>query len=606
MKTQTKTNRFAWTMAALAVVCGGSLRFTALGDKPFWLGEIQEIIAARSPRFLDQLVDSGSDVVGFFWHHLVWLLGWPPLEFVSRLPAALAGTAVIAVIYRLGTILYSELVGVAASFFMALSFFHVQFSQDARSISYLVFFLSLSWLAMLEIQLRGRWRWAPVFAVSGGLVGLSHALGVVHLLFQAAFFIGWGLMQRGSLPSNSRRWTRSHLMRYLLPATGAVLLASFQLVVLADYGFAFRTTPQPVTSKVSLDHLFLLRVFLAHIGAPLLPVTVAHLLLALGGLVMLSGEGNNWRLSLFACWFAGPPVAIYLLSTVGGTARLEMYHLLPVLPPFLLASATGLAALVVAADRLVRKLVGSAGHASFVWVRVLIVAGAAILLQVAGNGSATRRYLSRPTRLQSGPDMKSVAKLLESQELGPHDVVFLNYSEEMATVNFHAGRLLKQVIVVTPWKPVDKFWQHHLLVRAAFQTIDSDIERLDPDEIVALDEVRLDETPKFRRGVCLLFWPERTAERQGLGEYLAWLEGDMLYVNNFAVPPDAVPRGWSLHRFPGVDVLVTERRPCTIRALGREVLPLLFETVPPMLHDLQLRSASRAASRSTQKGDGPE
>jgi len=605
----------------LLVCAGAALRVLGLGDKPFWLGEIQEIVAARSPRFLDQLVDSGTDVVGFFWHNAVWLMGLPPQEAVSRLPAAIVSVALLPVVYRLGVLLHSRLAGLIALAFLAFSFFHIQFSQDARSAAYLTFFMTLSWLAMLELFLKGTRQWALVFAVSAGLAGLSHGLGAVHLLFQGAFFLTWAFRHEPRTTNHESRILASGLT-YLLPAAGAALIASFQFTVLSDYGFASVSTPVPVTSTFDWDDLFLLRVFLAHLAAPSAAVMVIHCLLAAFGLFMLSGKGSGWRPALLSTWFLGPAAAIYLLSTAGGTSRMEMYHLLPILPPFLLASAAGLASLAPLTGRLLRRTRTHVPRPAFqssslpafqssslppfqssslppfqssslppfqsssLPASTWLLLGIAVLLQASGNGSAITRYHERPTRLFHGPDMRAAGAFLDELDLGSHDVVFLNYSEHMVPANFYAGRTLKRATVVVPWRPPDPDWQSHLLIRAHFQAIDSDVERLLPDEIAAVDELPAIEAERQRRGVCILFWPEGSQEHKGLADYMAWLNGDMLYVRDHAIPETSVTEGWTLHRFPGVDVLVSQPRPTTIRTLADQVLPLLNANAPPMLKDM--------------------
>ncbi|MBM4355056.1 MAG: hypothetical protein FJ109_14940 [Deltaproteobacteria bacterium] len=561
-----------WWALGLLLGAAALLRFFRLGQKPFWLGEMQEIVAARSPRFLAQIVDSGTDAVGFFWHHAVWLAGMAPEEWITRVPSALLGTLTVAVVWMLGRRLGGTVGAFAAAIWVAVSFFHVMHSQDARSMSYLVFFYSLSWLCMLVwFEDDGAHvGWAAAYVLSAGLAGLSHAIGGVYLVLQAAYF-GARVVAASQRPGG-RPW-RAGLVRYLAPAAGAAVLASLQLLVVADYGFAFGRTRSPVVSEAGLEDLFLLRLALVHLAGAVLPVRWVVTGLALVGMV------DARRPGLLAVWTAGPAALLYALCTAGGTARFEMYHLLPSLVPFALAVGIGLERAAAGLAKLPRlRLAGRREGAA--------VIAAALALAIWGNASPLVRYFERPTRPFMGADMRSAARHLEAMGLTGGDTLLFNYAETLIPASFYAGREMKKAAAVTPWRPPDPDWQYHLLVRAAFQATDSDIERLSPDEIVTLSELPPVEQQRTGRMLCLLFWPEGGPENKGYAAYYRWLTGHDLYVFDRAVDQAALPAGWTLERFFGVDLLIRTEGPYTISGAAAEVLPLLLSNAPPLLRDM--------------------
>lgn len=567
----------------LAVVSGGFLRLFRLGQKPLWLGEIQELVSARSDRWAAQILDSGTDVVGFTWHHLVWLAGLDPTPFASRLLAALAGTLIVVVVYLLGARLYSRLAGGMAAILMALSFYHIYHSQDARAVSYLTFFYSLSWLAMVELYFHGsgksrRWMagWGLVYAASAGLTGLSHAIGGVYLVFQGAFFIGmafWPGWKSGLRPEQAD--TARLLRRYLVPAIGALVVCSFQLYVVADYAYAFSVTRVPISQTVEIEDLFLLKLFLAHLGGGVAVLQVVQLLCFVLGL-WSSWVCARWTGVLLATWFFVPTAALYAVTTGGGLARFEMYHLLPCLVPFVLAVSAGLA----------RALDWLSDRQPWLRPRVVPVGLAlALLLAASSNVVELGRYYQRPIRLYFGEDLRAVAQTLEKSALTENDVVVVNYGEHLVPLNFYAGSLLQTPRVVCPWKPADRNWQFHLLLRAWFQATDSDVVRLLPDQIETVDSFRRHPPAAGGRVFVPLYWMP-SMENKGYDDYYRWLTGWDVFVRKPFVQEDSLPAGFTVHRLAGVDLVVSDPAVLPLQDALDLVIPLVVANAPPLLRDM--------------------
>ena len=587
----------AWGLLALLSGLSGLLRFYRLGTKPFWIGEIQELAAARSERWWAQVLDSGTDVLGFVWNHFLYALDSPPDEFRTRFLAALAGTLTVAVVYRLGAVLHSRVAGLAAALLLAINFYHVYFSQDARSVAYLTFFYALSWLAMVETMAgKSRW-WGVAFSLSAGLAGLSHSVAGLYLIIQGAFFIGMAILagQRAKARGeNGDRLRAGLLVRYAVPAMGALVIASLQLYVIADYAFAFSNTRPPVANSMSSEDFFLLPLWLAHLAGTPVVVGSVQLLLALvgfetyrrlrpGSAPMREGKAaslpRGWQAVLVGLWLLAPPVLLYVVSA-RATARLEPYHVLPCVVPFVLAVGGGLSATGGLLVRLILSRLRSVALWPSRYGPVAVALLFATAIQLWGNYSQLERYYDRPTRLWQGADLKGVAEFLGARELTREDTIFLDYSEHMVPVNFYAGKWLKQTNVVVPRRPEGLSWQHHLLLRARFQATDSDIVRLRTDEIVAVSELRPDERVRTGRAYCLLFWPEASRDQKGYANYYEWLTGDELYVAHGLEGP--VPAGWDLHRFAGVDLLVRESGDYTVGEVFPEVELLLGEFAQAM------------------------
>jgi mannosyltransferase len=126
-----------WAVAALGVaLLAVWWRFQTLERRPLWFDE----------RFTAERVERAGDLAELWraaanddYQHppLAYMPAWlaahgaaTPLRL--RLPSALAGLASIGLLAVLGTVLFDRWTGLLAAFLMAISIYHVDFSQEAR------------------------------------------------------------------------------------------------------------------------------------------------------------------------------------------------------------------------------------------------------------------------------------------------------------------------------------------------------------------------------------------------------------------------------------------------------------------------------------------
>ncbi|MGB5493634.1 MAG: glycosyltransferase family 39 protein, partial [Sedimenticolaceae bacterium] len=138
-----------WSALALIVVAGAIVRLWGLGDASLWLDEAASVQFAGLP-----------------WSTL-WLTGYdnaPPLyysvlkvvlfisdsEFAVRLPSLVFGVLTIPVVYWAGRLVAGPQGALAAALVFALSAAQVEYSQEARAYSLLVFALALALVGLLQ------------------------------------------------------------------------------------------------------------------------------------------------------------------------------------------------------------------------------------------------------------------------------------------------------------------------------------------------------------------------------------------------------------------------------------------------------------------------
>ena len=177
--------------AVMIFLIGAGLRLINLGQDSLWLDEAGVAYAARAATLGDMLQVVRSHVMAMPLDYLVvWLVGRISLdEAVLRLPAALWGCLSLLLAFRLYRRFVPASVALLGMLVLALSPLHIQYSQELRFYSSLVFFYLLSTLAQWEALQQpstGRWGLAAVitiigiyfhpyvlFALSNGLVWLA-------------------------------------------------------------------------------------------------------------------------------------------------------------------------------------------------------------------------------------------------------------------------------------------------------------------------------------------------------------------------------------------------------------------------------------------------
>ena len=122
-----------WATLCVTVATGAWLRFHNLGAQSLWLDEAFSWWQSKDS--LADLIsrtakDNYPPLHNLFLYASINLFG--DGEWSLRLPSAIFGTANILAIYWLGSMTGRRIAGLLAAAFLALSVFHVSYSQEAR------------------------------------------------------------------------------------------------------------------------------------------------------------------------------------------------------------------------------------------------------------------------------------------------------------------------------------------------------------------------------------------------------------------------------------------------------------------------------------------
>ncbi len=176
---------------AAVISAGLLLRLYQLGADSFWIDEVGVAQVISKPSLIEMLREAHNHVMAM---PLDYILDWIFARFGSsegflRLPTALWGVLTLVVCYVFFKRLTNQITALLMTLFLALSPFHIQYSQELRFYAALAFFYWLvTWQLWRVIEFPTLQRW--------GLFALSSVIGIyfhVYVLLAAlnGFFWLW-------------------------------------------------------------------------------------------------------------------------------------------------------------------------------------------------------------------------------------------------------------------------------------------------------------------------------------------------------------------------------------------------------------------------------
>lgn len=295
-----------YLVLAMIVIVGAVLRLTALNRQSLWFDEIDVVVRAQQPlgTVMRTFVAEGENgplynILLALWVRLVGVS-----EIAVRFPSAVAGILAIPLIYLLARRLTSPTTGLLAAGLLAISPYHVWYSQEAKMYSLVVLLALASSACLAEALERNRRIWWAAYAIMTTLLFYTHVATVLVFVGQTAYVL-----------ATHRRWRGRE--RGWLVAAGVLTLPYVPIALWAMrvVGGGVQTW-QPAVSL--WDAVRILGVKFSVNRADTLVETRAALLyvaLAVAGAVVLAlrRDRQRWWLLLVAL-SAVPVVGLYLVS----------------------------------------------------------------------------------------------------------------------------------------------------------------------------------------------------------------------------------------------------------------------------------------------------
>jgi 4-amino-4-deoxy-L-arabinose transferase-like glycosyltransferase len=226
-----------YSVALLVIVLAGLfLRVYHLGAESLWGDEIFSFFHARPDVGYILRLTVTEDIAPPLYYYLLhfWMKLFGTSEFALRFLSLAFGVLAIPVIYLLGRRLFNEEVGLISALFLAISPFNVEYSQELRMYSLLLFLALLSMYFFVHFLERGSLAISVGYVLSTALLLYTHLFGLFVLIAQNIFVAGLLLLSRQH---------RSQLKQWILiQATIVIIFAPWISVLPRQVTWAAQTT----------------------------------------------------------------------------------------------------------------------------------------------------------------------------------------------------------------------------------------------------------------------------------------------------------------------------------------------------------------------------
>jgi uncharacterized membrane protein len=341
--------------ALLAIIAlGAALRIYKLNGDSLWLDEASSVkFSKESPAGIIETTSKDVHPPLYYFALRYWMLLFGDSETAARLLSALFGILCLPVVYKLAAHLFGDATALLATALLALSRFHLEFSQEARMYSLLALLSLLSVYFFIKL-LEGRGRWAlAAYVAASALMMYTHVYSFFILAAENLYLLTLLFASREIFVRVWKRWLAAQV-------TLAVLFLPWLSVQAQQFS---RVQQGFWIPKLPPNLLFTTLVIYA--GSYML----AGILLSLVALAIFSGwkgwnndeagarkeetssgEGRSrllrgrLKLYLLGLWLLCPILLPYIVSQFSSPIFLPKYTI-AALPAFVILAARGLLSL---------------------------------------------------------------------------------------------------------------------------------------------------------------------------------------------------------------------------------------------------------------------
>ncbi len=192
---------------AAIVIAGAWLRLTGLSRQSLWFDEVDVVVRAQRPfdQVLRTFVAAGENGPLYNVMLAVWVRLAGISEIAVRFPSAVAGIVTIPLLYLLARRVAGSRAGLLAAGLLAISPYHLWYSQEAKMYTIVVLLAVLSSLFLVEALARNRAAWWLAYVVATSLMFYTHVATVLVFVAQS----GYVLLTRKAWRGRERGWLLS-------------------------------------------------------------------------------------------------------------------------------------------------------------------------------------------------------------------------------------------------------------------------------------------------------------------------------------------------------------------------------------------------------------
>ncbi len=302
---------------------GVFLRIYHLGDESIWLDEAFSIKLASSSLF-GIIEGSAEDPHPPLYYILLhyWINLFGNSEFSTRFLSVVFGFLSILMSYKVGSLIFDKETGVLSALILALSTFHIHYSQEARMYSLMTLLTLLSVYFFIRL-LRGRSILVSTgYLLSSILLIYTHIYGLFIIMAQNIYVFTLFLLSKEHYELNYKRWITLQILLIVLFSPWIKILINQMLMVQSDFWI-----PAPPVTK-------LIGPFITYSGSK--PLFLLFLMLSIFSVVGYKKLGVNadWKVLFrsikgFRLDFGS--------SSVAGVYLILLWILTPIILPFIIS-----------------------------------------------------------------------------------------------------------------------------------------------------------------------------------------------------------------------------------------------------------------------------
>ncbi len=336
---KSKVSRLVLATLLLIIAAGAALRVHKLGAESVWLDEAFTIKFSRHPP-AGIIEETSKDVhppLYYFALHY-WMKLFGDGEAGTRLLSALFGVLAVVATYKIAARLFGRATGLVSAALLALSRFHLEFSQEARMYTLLGLLAILSMYLFVRL-VEGRGRTAfPLYVAASALMMYTQVYSVFVLAAQNLFVLTLLFASRATFRRVVWRWVLAQITLAVLFLPWLSVLA--QQVSHVQQGFWI---PR-------LGASFIITTLAMYAGSYVLSgflFTLVALAVFFGWRRNVEAEGpldERLKIYLLLLWLGCSIVLPYAVSQFASPIFLPKYTI-AALPAFLILAARGLSRL---------------------------------------------------------------------------------------------------------------------------------------------------------------------------------------------------------------------------------------------------------------------
>jgi len=320
----TKKNFFV--LSALFTL-GLFLRIFELARKPLWLDEASTYFLTNQPTLIDVWAAAFNDHHAPLHFIVIWIVKLAGAsEFWLRFPSAIAGALTIIVVFLLAKELANEETGLIAAALIAVSPYHILYSQEARMYGMAVLFVSLAmFLFFRAIRTRSVIDWI-CFGGACALAFYTHFYTSFAIL---ALFLSYGVLRWKDFGID-RQSGQNGVSRFRLPQDlrnfliGAIVAGVLVLPLLGSFFnqsgyFVSRTFNWGISMGNIPTQTFLMFSYYSEL------IAIIFIVLMIVALGMIWHQNRERMIALIVIMFVPMLISMYLSQVIPFNVRYHLY-----------------------------------------------------------------------------------------------------------------------------------------------------------------------------------------------------------------------------------------------------------------------------------------